>query len=325
MSMFNVQRAPSKTRSPFEGPSAGNKFQDFGGGAVGSVGGRNYGNTPWWMLPAGTNNNPGFIPSAISPTTPVNTSTSPTRSQSSTPQSSNQARNPAIPVQGSVPSGSNFGSPQDFFSALAGLISNAPKNAPRFSNYLSMRDIPMNSMGMTPMNPAVAQMISERQAMPTPGQIAAAARLERQGGAVNSRPRNIRSDARAFERIMNNRVPVGQNQPTVTGFGDPILPLSENPQISTPFTPPSRIGVNPTSQRQSPTFPRGLPSPGSLGSRNAASDGVIIPGANGRPRIPSEGRRWNFNPISPRRSDYRGPGVEDFRAWARAAPGGNFM
>jgi len=284
MSMFNVQRAPSKIRSPFEGPSAGNKFEDFGGGSVVSVGGRNYGNTPWWMLPAGTNNNPGFIPSAISPTTPVNTSTSPTKSRSSTTQSSNQARNPAIPVQGSVPSGSNFGSPQDFFSALAGLISNdpknAPKNAPRFSNYLSMRDIPMNSMGMTPMNPAVAQMISERQAMPTPGQIAAAIRLQRQGGAVNSRPRRIRSDARAFERTMNNRVPVGQNQPTVTAFGDPILPLSENPQISTPFTPPDghRFGSN-----------------------------------------------RNRNTINPPRSDYRGPGVEDFRAWARAAPGGNFM
>lgn len=258
MSMFNVQRAPSKTRSPFVGPSAGNNFEDFGGGAVGSVGGRNYGNTPWWMLPAGANKNPGFIPSAISPTTRVNTSTSPTRSRSSTPQSNNQARNPAIPVQGSVPSGFNFGSSQDFFSALAGLISNAPKNAtnnaPRFSNYISMRDIPMNSMGMIPMNPKVAQMVAERQA-----------------------------------QIMNNRFPASRNQPDVTGFEDQILPFSEDPQLSTPLPPRLGIGVT-------PTFPQGLPSPGSLGSRNAASDGVIIPGANGRPRVPSGWRpRTNYS------------------------------
>lgn len=99
MSMFRAPQMPS-TINPFDPPSARNNYEGFGGGAVGSVGGMNYGNTPWWMLPAGTQSATSFAPSSQMPRV---------------------APGPAPAVAPSnVPS---MGGQQDFFSALAGLLS----------------------------------------------------------------------------------------------------------------------------------------------------------------------------------------------------------
>ena len=103
MSLFNAPRAP-KASNTFDPPSARNSYEGFGGGAVGSVGGMNYGNTPWWMLPAGTQSATSFAPSSQMPAV--------------TPGPAPAAAPANIP---------STGGQQDFFSALAGLLGSAQR------------------------------------------------------------------------------------------------------------------------------------------------------------------------------------------------------
>jgi hypothetical protein len=233
MSLFNAPRAPASQRSPFEGPAAGNQYEGFGGGAVGSVGGMNYGNTPWWMLPAGTQRNPSFMPVAQQPA---------------------PAAAPAMPPAPRAPVG---GGPQDFFSALAGLLggSQRPGQAGPYARPQMMQMSPdvMARMGGQGMLPASNRMA----AMPSAG-------------------------ARPYTG------PVG--------ISEKLRPTEKNP---TPWTknkswqdPRGNPMARPT---PAPTM---MPSPGTT------------PGTAPGPVQGSKRRGWT---------------VEDFRAWARAAPGGDFM
>lgn len=143
MSLFNAPRAP-KASNTFDPPSARNSYEGFGGGAVGSVGGMNYGNTPWWMLPAGTQSATSFAPSSQMPAV--------------TPGPAPAAAPANIP---------STGGQQDFFSALAGLLGSAqrPGQAGPYARPQMMQMSPeimarMGGQGMLPASNRMAAMPS---------------------------------------------------------------------------------------------------------------------------------------------------------------------
>lgn len=284
MSMFNAPRAPFSQRSPFEGPAAGNQYEGFGGGAVGSVGGMNYGNTPWWMLPAGTQRNPSFMPVAQQPA---------------------PAAAPAMPPAPRAPVG---GGPQDFFAALAGLLSGNKMPGQGFSQGAGAPNAYARPQ-IKQMSPEIMARISGQGPLQAPSRMAAMPSPV----AVNLYGPPWKNGMRPIVEDPSEEGPTPAPQPGLEPFEPPSR--RPTPGRSEPFEPPSRRPAT------GPINP--LERPG-RNTRRGTGEDVTLRGADGQ-RLNASGRRWNFNPISPRRSDYRGPGVEDFRAWARAAPGGNFM
>jgi len=297
MSLFNAPRAPASQRSPFEGPAAGNQYEGFGGGAVGSVGGMNYGNTPWWMLPAGTQRNPSFMPVAQQPA---------------------PAAAPAMPTAPRAPVG---GGPQDFFAALAGLLSGNKMPGQGFSQGAGAPNAYARPQ-MMQMSPEVMARISGQGPLQAPSRMAAmpsaGARPYTGPVGISEKLRPTEKDPTPWTKTKGWQDPRGNPMarptpaPTMMpapGSGGPIDPLA--------MPKGNKFGGNPELSG-GPATSRGQQT------RRGTGEDVTLRGADGQ-RLKASGRRWNFNPISPRRSDYRGPGVEDFRAWARAAPGGNFM
>jgi|694.fasta_scaffold09312_11 hypothetical protein len=108
MPLFNVQypTSPSMPRyGPNDGPNAGNQYEGFGGGAVGSVGATQSAG-PWWTQPSyGGSSGPSFRPSA--PTQP--------------PVSAPARPTTTLPAPGARPATPSM-SPADFFAQLAGLV-----------------------------------------------------------------------------------------------------------------------------------------------------------------------------------------------------------
>lgn len=269
MSLFNAPRAPASQRSPFEGPAAGNQYEGFGGGAVGSVGGMNYGNTPWWMLPAGTQRTPSFMPVAQQPA---------------------PAAAPAMPPAPRAPVG---GGPQDFFAALAGLLSGNKMPGQGFSQGAGAPNAYARPQ-MMQMSPEVMARMGGQGPLQAPSRMAAMPSFgpRRYTGSVGigEKLRPTEKDPTPWTKTKGWQDPRGNPmaRPTPAGTGEP--------------TP-------------SPNPPRGL----------EPLEPVKEPGPLTEPTQRRFGSNRNWNPINPPRKNYRGPTVEDFRAWARAAPGGNFM
>lgn len=116
MPLFNVQypTSPSMPRyGPNDGPNAGNQYEGFGGGMVGSVGATQYSGSydPRWG-PSG----PSFRPSAPAQP-PVSAPARPTTT---------------LPAPGARPATPSM-SPADFFAQLAGLVGGA--SAGQFNPY----------------------------------------------------------------------------------------------------------------------------------------------------------------------------------------------
>jgi hypothetical protein len=264
MSIYSAQHSTNQQpRNPFEGPAAGNRYEGFGGGAVGSVGGVNYGNTPWWMLPAGTQNS-SFMP-AVQPQAPA-------------PAPAPMPVAPRMPMQGG---------PQDFFAALAGLLSGGaragqagPYARPALKQISPETMALINGQGMLPAPNWMAEMPSAAGARPYTGPMYLPEKLR----PTEKDPTPWTSSPGWIDPRGNPTLARGRKFPTGPQGPEPVKPGTSDPLILRPVGWDERTG------------------------------GVMSPPGSRRPAPPGSpaGRR-------------KGWGVDDFRAWAKAAPGGDFM
>ncbi len=255
----------------------------------------NYGNTPWWMLPAGTQRTPSFMPVAQQPA-PA-----------------------AAPAMSPAPRAPVGGGPQDFFAALAGLLSGNKMPGQGFSQGAGAPNAYARPQ-MMQMSPEIMARISGQGPLPASNRMAA---MPSFGPRPYTGPVGISEKLRPTEK---DPTPWTKTK----GWQDPranprTLPTPAETGEPTPSPTPQR-GLEPLEPlpRRPTTGPINPLERPMRNTRRGTGEDVTLRGADGQ-RLKASGSRWNFNPISPRRSDYRGPGVEDFRAWARAAPGGNFM